>query len=480
MDLAREFGLAAQIIEKDYMLGWLLAGISANPEIGSTWVFKGGTCLKKCYFETYRFSEDLDFTLTNPDHLDEAFLIDTFNQIADWIYDNTGIEIPRDTIRFDMYENPRGNPSAQGRIGYRGPMLRGGDAPRIKLDITNDELLVLNPVPRDVHHPYTDRPEEGIQVLCYAFEEVFAEKIRALAERERPRDLYDVVHLYRHDELKPDQTKILDILGKKCEFKGIDIPTMETLLNHPDRDELETEWENMLGHQLPALPEFEQFWNELPAILDWLHGVAEKVSIPAIHTRIGRGEEIDRLWHPPSMSTSWSNYGSTPLEIIRFAAANRLCVDLDYTDQNGRRSSRLIEPYSLHRTLDDKLYISAIRHEDGQTRSYRADRINEASVSDVSFIPKHAIEMTPVSTTSMPKIRGSSNLSSNIFKSPIHTRRKTPKYALSSGPKYIHRCTICSKTFTRKTNSSRLNPHKNKSGYPCPGRTGIYVKTKYR
>lgn len=62
MDLAREFGLAAQVIEKDYMLGWLLAGISANPEIGNTWVFKGGTCLKKCYFETYRFSEDLDFT----------------------------------------------------------------------------------------------------------------------------------------------------------------------------------------------------------------------------------------------------------------------------------------------------------------------------------------------------------------------------------------------------------------------------------
>ncbi|HEY0410225.1 MAG TPA: nucleotidyl transferase AbiEii/AbiGii toxin family protein [Candidatus Dormibacteraeota bacterium] len=24
---------------------------------------KGGTCLRKCYYETYRFSEDLDFTL---------------------------------------------------------------------------------------------------------------------------------------------------------------------------------------------------------------------------------------------------------------------------------------------------------------------------------------------------------------------------------------------------------------------------------
>ena len=48
MDLAREFGLAPNVVEKDYALGWLLAGISQQKELGSNWVFKGGTCLKKC------------------------------------------------------------------------------------------------------------------------------------------------------------------------------------------------------------------------------------------------------------------------------------------------------------------------------------------------------------------------------------------------------------------------------------------------
>lgn len=90
--------------------------------------------------------------------------------------------------------------SAEGRLGYRGPMQRRGDPARIKLDLTIDEVLVLGPVLRKVHHPYSDGPGEGIHIRCYPFEEVFAEKIRALAERERPRDLYDVVHLYRHDE----------------------------------------------------------------------------------------------------------------------------------------------------------------------------------------------------------------------------------------------------------------------------------------
>ena len=130
--------------------------------------------------------------------------------------------------------------------------------------------------------------------------------------------------------MKPDQTKILDTLGKKCKFKGIDVPTMETLLNHPDHDELETEWENMLGHQLPALPEFEQFWNELPAILDWLHGARVEVSVPTIQIAATGCAAIDESWEPPSMASSWSRYSSAPLEIIRFAAANRLCINLGH------------------------------------------------------------------------------------------------------------------------------------------------------
>jgi hypothetical protein len=61
--LANELGLEARVVEKDYVLGWVLAGIARDPALVSAWVFKGGTCLKKCFFETYRFSEDLDFTV---------------------------------------------------------------------------------------------------------------------------------------------------------------------------------------------------------------------------------------------------------------------------------------------------------------------------------------------------------------------------------------------------------------------------------
>jgi predicted nucleotidyltransferase component of viral defense system len=124
MDFVREFGLRANVIEKDYVLGWVLAGIFNHKEIGGNWAFKGGTCLKKCYFETYRFSEDLDFTLIDPKHLDQNFLVSCFEEIAEWVHDSTGIEVPRGLIRFEVYENNRGGMAAEGRIGYRGPMKR--------------------------------------------------------------------------------------------------------------------------------------------------------------------------------------------------------------------------------------------------------------------------------------------------------------------------------------------------------------------
>ena len=301
MDFAKEFGLAPNIVEKDYVLGWLLAGIASQPELGPSWMFKGGTCIKKCFFETYRFSEDLDFTLTAPDHLEQDFLKKSFAGASRWVYENSGIEIPEDTIRFDVYTNLRGKVSAQGKIAYRGPLQPRGDLPRIKLDLTNDEVLVLPSVSREVHHPYSDKAGHGIFAHCYSFEEIFAEKLRALAERERPRDLYDVIHLYRHEELKANRKQIMKTLEQKCAFKGIAVPTMQSLENRPERIELVSEWEHMLGHQLPMLPPFEQFWNELPAVFAWLHGEARGRSPGFTRNdcaRTGCERPSSRFWLP--------------------------------------------------------------------------------------------------------------------------------------------------------------------------------------
>ena len=87
MEYASQCNLSANTIEKDYVLNWLLAGIAFSDALQDKWIFKGGTCLKKCYFEDYRFSEDLDFTIIDPTHISKSFLKNEFSQISNWVYD---------------------------------------------------------------------------------------------------------------------------------------------------------------------------------------------------------------------------------------------------------------------------------------------------------------------------------------------------------------------------------------------------------
>jgi len=179
---------------------------------------------EEIFFETYRFSEDLDFTIIKPEHLDADFLKNVFSEIGEWIYEQTGIEIPPDKQDFEIYRNPRGQISCQGKISYKGPVSSTHGLPRIKIDLITDGRIVLPPVRAQIFHPYSDAPEDGIEVLAYNYSEAFAEKFRELAERTRPRDLYDVVHLYRNAEARPDPGRFMEVLRAKCEFKSIGVP----------------------------------------------------------------------------------------------------------------------------------------------------------------------------------------------------------------------------------------------------------------
>ncbi len=82
LDRAREWQLRADVVEKDYVLGWLLAAVAQQAETAAHWVFKGSTCLKKCYFETYRFSEDLDFSLLPEAAYNAPSLTQTLREVA--------------------------------------------------------------------------------------------------------------------------------------------------------------------------------------------------------------------------------------------------------------------------------------------------------------------------------------------------------------------------------------------------------------
>ena len=113
--LSAEWSLRHDVIEKDYVFGWLLAGIAAHPALAG-WVFKGGTCLRKCYFETYRFSEDTRFHRIRLVATNLRVLASVFGEISRWIDEQCGLGLQVDDRSFRRQVNRRGNPTTRGRL----------------------------------------------------------------------------------------------------------------------------------------------------------------------------------------------------------------------------------------------------------------------------------------------------------------------------------------------------------------------------
>ena len=271
-----------------------------------------------------------------------------------------------------------------------------------------------------------------------------------------------MIHLYRREGVPDLARSVLDVLKKKCRFKDIGLPTLDALVLQ--RAELDAAWEDMLAHQLQALPPVDQFWDALSDFFIWLTAPTE-VPLPEVDAFSSTGTPIFR----GELGGGTSGYvqGAPAMESIFFAAANRLCVDLGY---NGR--VRRLEPYSLRRTKDGNLLFYGAKATTGEIRCYRVDRIQSAAVTTQSFEPRFAVELTHSGPMTVPQAR--SGRPTNP--SPGRSLGWSPR---SSGPRFVYECPVCGRRFTRKTRSSTLRKHKDKSGLPCPGRRALFVETKW-
>lgn len=404
--LVAEWGLREDVIEKDYVIGWVLWGISTSDELKNSWVFKGGTCLKKCYIETYRFSEDLDFSVLPNGPVKPEELEPVIKRVLDRVYEESGIDF---SVKQSAYKYFSDHHYTEGSIYYRGP--RNAPSPsRIKLDITGKEKIVSPSVLREIIHPYSDAFRDSTKVRCYAFDEIFAEKLRAMGERGRPRDLYDIVLLFRREDLQAAPKHIKAVLEQKCAHKNIPVPTFAAIESSPNKDELISEWKNMLGHQLQVLPPFDQFWADLPKLFAWVEGTLVSQPMAAVPSKAG--EEVWTL--PPTL---WTSGAGVPLEPIRFAAINHLCVELEYMKQGVEFKKYLIEPYSLRRTRDGNIILKAIKRNSHQPDgTFRIDWIRRIKVTETPFIPKYRVEFAPAGSINTPPTSRRKKSSSTRYK----------------------------------------------------------------
>ena len=249
--LAREGGrrIPEAVLERDYCLAWFLVGLSRAP-LRDLLVFKGGTALKRCYFGDYRFSEDLDFTLTS----DVPF--ETIRNDLDPVF-NEILRASGIVFRFERQDRQSHVNSHTFYLGYEGP-LPARAASQVKVDITIRERLVRplgqQPVLRG-YEEYDDLPD-GATVRVYSLEEVAVEKVVALGDRARnePRDLYDIWYLTTEGHV--DLGALKAEIESKLEFRG---RALSTIAGEFQRKEarLKKLWSIRLAPQISTLPEFD-------------------------------------------------------------------------------------------------------------------------------------------------------------------------------------------------------------------------------
>ncbi len=248
---ARQVGVRDQQIEKDYILSWILQGIAQLPKLSEQIVFKGGTVLKKVYFDDYRFSEDLDFTLLNNETTNEQ-IFEWFEEVFEYIEEEANI--PLEIIDDNEHEDGGIN----FYISYVGPLGGKGANKRIKVDISRSEKLEFEPVKQNVYCNYSDQEEHLL--LCYSLDEVLVEKMRSIMQRMQARDLYDIWYLLEVHEMELDF--LLNEFKAKCESKEINPAEFHAKLEQR-LPQYKGRWQRSMTDQIKDLPDFEQVEREV-------------------------------------------------------------------------------------------------------------------------------------------------------------------------------------------------------------------------
>jgi predicted nucleotidyltransferase component of viral defense system len=466
LDRAGEWQLRPEVVEKDYALGWLLAAIARHPEASAHWVFKGGTSLKKCYFETYRFSEDLDFSLLGSARYSEEDLRTILLEITAEAASLSGMRFPEDAISVRSRRDKLGRATFEGKVGYQGP-LAYPSVRRILFDLTQHEPVIDGVHHQVVHHPYPDGLPEETRVPAYSLDELFAEKTRALFERSRPRDLYDVVYILENRADSLDLPHARDLFHGKCRAKELAPPSARELTAVVNGEpELRSEWANMLAHQLPTLPPLDALLARLPELLAWIDGPA-----PIAHPLPAYVVPAGQVLVAPAGVQVWRT--GVPLETVRFAGSNRLHISFLY---HGRQ--RIAEPYSLRRASAGNLLLYAFERGGTHIKAFNVADVQNLRVTDVPFAPRYPIEFTSAGpiTTPSANVRPRTSSVPRRSRSTRTSRSRLPKH----GPVYVFQCPYCQKEFRHQKNDPALRRHKMASGYgDCPGRRGYLVRTTF-
>jgi predicted nucleotidyltransferase component of viral defense system len=261
-----------EVIERDYLLSWILQGIYSSEKLASNLIFKGGTALKKCYFgDHYRFSEDLDFSALEGILKKEDLHVELRNicsSIEDLMSEFAAVK-----LTIERYEEREPHPSGQEAFIIRAqfPWHRAPQTPTY-IEITIDEPVLKDPAIKPIFHSYGEVLSAKAKVYC--LEEIVSEKLRAILQhterlkkrgwgRSRARDFYDLWQIKTRFYSQVNWSEVSDILLEKCKIRHVSFHSSEDFFNKIVVDHVRSTWEQWLKPLVSDLKDFDFILEDL-------------------------------------------------------------------------------------------------------------------------------------------------------------------------------------------------------------------------
>jgi predicted nucleotidyltransferase component of viral defense system len=237
-ELARVLNIKRRdLIEKDLILHQMLTDLSHDKFFADNFLFKGGTCLIKCYFGYVRFSEDIDFTWKDQSEFGKmsgkkirshlSKVIDKTGDVFETIAEKRRFDFKCVKNNTDYVELGGGDKTCTLKIWYDSEIL--GRRSFVKVQINFVEQMCFSPRKGQLRGLLTGKHEEltalfpdeaaeyskKIPFDVYDIREILSEKVRALLTREgtKARDFVDVYLIWKRFGIRPEDEEKC-IVGK--------------------------------------------------------------------------------------------------------------------------------------------------------------------------------------------------------------------------------------------------------------------------
>lgn len=266
---ARERGVRLDIVEKDYALSYLLAGIIETPGLGDQIILKGGTALKKAYYPDYRFSEDLDYSTLNANPTPRLI-----EKIAQAVENMKGLLDERGPFEVSYEQlllrepHPGGQEAFLVRVRFPGQRQA---LCRLKIEITIDEPVLMPVETLELLHGFDESLVVSLRV--YSLSEIVAEKLRALLQsRQRLiekgwgasrvcRDYFDLWSILTREG--PQDILIPKLVQQKCQLRGVVFQSVNDFLAEELQETAKREWTQQILPFIPNAPPVKMILSEL-------------------------------------------------------------------------------------------------------------------------------------------------------------------------------------------------------------------------